>query len=204
MDIDFSQLSASAAYFMLTQTIVPRPIAWILSENADGSFNLAPFSFFNALCSDPPLLGVSIGKKADGAALKDTRTNILERQHFVLHIAQQDLLPLLNASAASLPQNVSEVTQLGLATTPMANFTLPRLTDCYVALACAYVQEMPLNDDFAFVIGEVKHLYLAEQVAECDAKGRVKVNSAALQPLARLGAGEYATLGEVIKLTTPR
>ncbi len=203
MDIDFSQLSASAAYFMLTQTIVPRPIAWILSENADGSLNLAPFSFFNALCSDPPLLGVSIGKKTDGA-LKDTRTNILERQHFVLHIAQQDLLPLLNASAASLPQNVSEVTQLGLATTPMANFTLPRLTDCYVALACTYAREMPLNDDFAFVVAEVKHLYLAEQVAERDAKGRVKVNSAALQPLARLGAGEYATLGEVIKLATPR
>lgn len=203
MYIDFTTISASDAYFTMTQTIIPRPIAWILSENADKSLNLAPFSFFNAFCSDPPLIGVSIGKKLDGS-LKDTRANILQRQHFVVHIAHTELLPTLNASAQILPENVSEVELLGLQTKPFENFSLPRLEACRVALACELYDEITMgHSQYVVLLGKIKALYLDDKVTYQDAKQRLKVDADALQPLGRLGADEYMRFGETINLKRP-
>ena len=108
MIVDFNSISPSNGYHLLTQTIIPRPIAWILSENEDGSLNLAPFSFFNAVCSDPPLLMVSIGKKPSGE-IKDTRRNILSGRDFVIHIASLTQANVLSRSAATLVYGDSEL-----------------------------------------------------------------------------------------------
>ncbi len=202
MDIDFSTLNASQAYFAMTQTIVPRPIAWVLSQNANGSYNLAPFSYFSALCSDPPLIGISIGKKTDGS-LKDTRTNILERRYFVVHIAHAEQLHTLNASAETLPTGISEVDKLGLATTPLMDFPLPRLSDCRVAIGCELHSGMQLSETFTFMLGLVRRLYIADSIVKNDGKGHFKLDTKALNPLSRLGAGEYANFGEVIPLKSP-
>ena len=83
MQIKLDELSAPLTYFTMTQTVVPRPIAWILSENEDASFNLAPFSYFNAICSDPPLVMISIGLQDDGSE-KDSLRNIRQRSQFVI------------------------------------------------------------------------------------------------------------------------
>ena len=117
MIIDFSRQSPTARYAWMTQAIIPRPIAWILSENADGGLNLAPFSYFNALASDPPLLGVSIAGKPDGTK-KDTLANILARPKFVVHIAPVTEADAVNASSATLPAGESELGRLKLPTTP--------------------------------------------------------------------------------------
>lgn len=202
MDIDFSTLNASQAYFAMTQTIVPRPIAWVLSQNANGSYNLAPFSYFSALCSDPPLIGISIGKKTDGS-LKDTRTNILERRYFVIHIAHAEQVECVNASAETLPADISEVETLGLATTPLVNFPLPRLSDCRIAIGCELHSGMQLSDTFTFMLGLVRQLYIADSIVQDDGNGRFKLDTKALNPLSRLGAGEYASFGEVIQLKSP-
>ena len=79
MEIDLDSLSANGVYHTLTRTVIPRPVAWVLSENAGGDYNLAPFSYFNAICSDPPLIMISVGKKPDGSS-KDTRVNITARR----------------------------------------------------------------------------------------------------------------------------
>ena len=79
MIIQFADLKPLQRYHMMTQTIIPRPIAWVLTENDNGSSNLAPFSYFTALCSDPALVVLSIGKKPDGS-LKDTRHNPIANQ----------------------------------------------------------------------------------------------------------------------------
>lgn len=203
MYIDFTTVSASDAYFAMTQTIVPRPIAWILSENADKSLNLAPFSFFNAFCSEPPLIGVSIGKKPDGS-LKDTRINIIQRKHFVVHIAHAELLAMLNASAQILPANVSEVELLGLHTTPFENFSLPRLDACRVALACELYDEITMGESsYVVLLGQIKALYAADSVAHINEKQRFTVDANALQPVGRLGANEYVSFGEKIILNRP-
>ena len=131
MYFDLAELSPNQAYFTMTQTIVPRPVAWVLSENTSGDFNLAPFSYFNAVCSDPPLVMLSIGRKPDGSP-KDTRVNIEQRGHFVIHIAHREQAKPMTESSATLDYGDSEVARLGLQTVPFQGFTLPRLTGCRI------------------------------------------------------------------------
>lgn len=204
MYIDFEQLAPADIYFTMTQTIVPRPIAWVLSENEDQGLNLAPFSYFNAVNSQPPLISLSVGSKADGSP-KDTRANILQRQHFVVHIAHTEMLEALNTSAAVLPRNVSEVEALGLQTAEFAGFPLPRLADCHIAFGCEFHSEVPLGKNhYSLILGKIKQLYLSDEVAQINAKGRLQVDAQRLQPVSRLGAGEYARFGETISLKSPR
>lgn len=203
MYLDFSQMTPSEIYFAMTQTIVPRPIAWVLSENADGSLNLAPFSYFNAVNSYPPLISLSVGSKPDGSH-KDTRANILERKRFVVHIAHTEMLEALNASAKILPAGESEIDMLDLETSPFEGFGLPRLKDCRVALACELHAEVPLGKEtYSLLLGKISTLYVDNTIASMSDKGRLTVDATALQPLARLGAGEYMLFGEKIELKSP-
>ena len=113
MVIDLSALKPAQVYFHMVQTLIPRPIAWVLSETEQDKYNLAPFSYFNAVCSDPPLIMLSVGKKPDGR-LKDTHVNIEQHKDFIIHIAHRDMLQDLNASSATLDASISELEQLGV------------------------------------------------------------------------------------------
>lgn len=203
MYIDLRTMSPNQVYFNMIQTLIPRPIAWVLSENAVGGFNLAPFSYFNAVCSDPPIIMISVGKQPDGMH-KDTRVNIEARNDFVAHIAHREMLEPMNASSATLPPEVSEVEQLGLATTPMEGSRLPRLADCRIAYACERHEILEIgNGPQSLILGRVQGIYIDDAVVHTNAKGRIKVDAAALDPLGRLGASEYATFGEVVSLARP-
>ncbi|MFT5658487.1 MAG: flavin reductase (DIM6/NTAB) family NADH-FMN oxidoreductase RutF [Gammaproteobacteria bacterium] len=203
MYIKLDELSASKTYFTMTQTIMPRPIAWILSENADASLNLAPFSYFNAVCSDPPLVMVSIGLQEDGSE-KDTLRNIRERPQFVIHIASSSQLEALNQSSATLPPGESEVLASELSTTPFAGYHLPRLSDCKIAMMCERHQIQTIgNNSQALVFGEVKEIYVDDTCAEVNEKGRLKVHADKIQPLARLGGGEFVSFGDILTARRP-
>ena len=89
MILDLSELKPAQVYFQMIQTLIPRPIAWVLSEIEAGKYNLAPFSYFNAISSNPPIVMFSVGKKPDGSD-KDTHRNIAERKHFTIHIGDSD------------------------------------------------------------------------------------------------------------------
>ena len=110
MELDLSSLSSNQVYHLMTQSIVPRPVAWVLSDNGIGEgtdrYNLAPFSYFNAICSDPPLVILSIGKKLDGSP-KDTRRNIGSRGQFVIHLAQAAQAPQVTESSRTRPHGDS-------------------------------------------------------------------------------------------------
>ncbi len=204
MLIELQGLSPNRVYFTLIQTLIPRPVAWVLSDNGDGGLNLAPFSYFNAVCSDPPLLMLSIGKKGDGS-LKDSRRNIVERGHFVIHLAHRELLPVLNATSAELPAGVSEVAASGLVTVPFGDFPLPRLADCRVAYGCRLHQLIELGPlPQAMILGRVESVYIDDAVIEVGEAGRFKVDARRLDPVSRLGGDEYGLLGEVISLPRPR
>ena len=208
MLIDLDAATPSQAYFHLTQTLVPRPIAWVLSRNANDSYNLAPFSYFSAVCSDPPLLMVSIGKRPDGSP-KDTLANIRERKQFVVHIAHSGQIGVLNASAASLSPGESEVDALQLATCPFASqpiegFALPRLTDARIAYACdCYRIDQIGNQTQALVFGRIHAIHVDDSIVEHTDKGRLKIDSKKLDPLARLGANEYLCAGQPRSLRRP-
>ncbi len=203
MLVHSSDLKTPQRYFLMTQTVQPRPIAWLLSRSASGALNLAPFSYFNAVCSAPPLLMVSVGVKPNGEE-KDTLRNIREQEHFVIHIAPTAMVKVLNESAAPLPIEESELDRLKLSLEPMADFPLPRLADCSVAFACRRYRLVPLGEaGQCMVLAEVLQFYIDDRIVTRDAKGRFTVDSQALDPLARLGVTEYAHLGTRVYLRIP-
>lgn len=204
MLIDLRELSPSQVYFNMIQTLIPRPIAWVLSENAKGGYNLAPFSYFNAVCSDPPLVMISVGKQPDGSH-KDTRVNIETRKDFVIHITHREMLEAMNASSATLPPEVSEVEELGLETTSMEGSRLPRLAAARVAYACELYDILEIgNGPQSVILGRVNSIYIDDSVAAVNEKGRLKVDASTLDPVGRLGASEYVTFGEVVRVARPQ
>ena len=203
MEIDFGALSRSQVYATLTQAIIPRPVAWVLSQNPDGGHNLAPFSYFNAVSSDPPLVMLSIGKKPDGTE-KDTRVNIRERDEFVVHIPSREQAEAVTASSAGRAHGESEVAELGLALTGFEGSPLPRLADCPVALACRRYQVIELGPPAqALILGEVLRLYADEGVVTREGDGW-RIDAAAVDPLGRLGGNDYAALGERLTVARPK
>jgi flavin reductase (DIM6/NTAB) family NADH-FMN oxidoreductase RutF len=204
MDIELAGLGGAQIYGLMTQTLIPRPIAWVLSENAGGGFNLAPFSYFNAVCSSPPLVMISVGKKPDGS-FKDTRVNIEQRGHFVVHIPRRGQVRAVSESSATLAAGDSELTRLGLETTPIPGFALPRLADCAVAYACERweIHEIGALPQ-SLILGRVGRIYLDDSLTAADGKGRLRVDAAKLDPLARLGPDQYLVGGEILRLQRPR
>jgi flavin reductase (DIM6/NTAB) family NADH-FMN oxidoreductase RutF len=204
LDINLNELSPGQIYATMTQALIPRPIAWVLSENESGSYNLAPFSYFTGISSRPPLLMLSIGKKPDGSP-KDTLANIEARRDFVVHIAHREQMEQLNNSSAVYPAEISEVDELGLELTELKGSSLPRLADCRLAMACELHQIHQMGEvPQALIFGCINSIYVDDAVGDLDAKGRFKINADKLDPLGRLGAGEYSSFGEVIPLASPK
>lgn len=202
MFVDFTEMSGSYIYHLMTQTIIPRPIAWILTENTDATFNVAPFSYFTAVSSSPPLLMVSIGKKSDGTN-KDTLVNIKRTGKAVIHIASMNELAMVNASSEELPANDSEVSRLHLKTEVLKGFSLPRLTSAPIAYACVLDEIKSLDTaPQQLVFLRVQSLYLNDDVVE-NHEGRLKINAHAVNPLARLGAGEYSGINNIVRKQRP-
>lgn len=201
MHVDMSSLSAIEAYATMTQTVVPRPVAWILTQNDTDDYNLAPYSYFNAISSDPPMVMFSSGMKPDGS-LKDTRYNLEQRGDCVIHIAHGEMAAQMTASSATLPRNTSEINDLGLAMADMPGSDLPRLADCRVAYAATLRETKKIGHQWLGFL-ELTHLYLEESIVSSDAKGRLKVMADKLNPIGRLGGGEYLMAGDVISIDRP-
>ncbi len=204
MILDLSELKPAQVYFHMIQTLIPRPIAWVLSEIEQNKFNLAPFSYFNAVCSNPPLIMLSVGKKPDGS-FKDTRVNIEQRKDFVVHIAHREMLHDLNQSSATLDVNISELDQLGIETTIFEGSRLPRIKACKIAYACECFEIHELGSTPQSIIyGKVNHIYIDDNITSTNKKGHLKVHADKLQPISRLGANEYMSFGEVVCLARPK
>lgn len=201
MFIDLQKLSSREIYGLMVQTVIPRPIAWVLSDNG-ASWNLAPFSYFNAVASEPPLIMLSIGHKP-GGEMKDTWRNIDERERFVVHIAGREHLDALVASSESLPHGESELDRLGLSLIEDPDAGCPRIAGCRVALFCRKfaIHELGPRPQ-ALILGQIERMHLDDAVvAEVD--GRLTIDAEAVDPVARLGGLDYALFGERISVALP-
>ncbi|MCJ8313943.1 MAG: flavin reductase family protein [Saccharospirillaceae bacterium] len=213
MNINFEKISSNEAYFAMVQTIIPRPIAWVLTQNNNQTYNLAPFSFFTGICSDPPLVMLSAGKKPSGnekGQNKDTRQNIIDDEYFVIHIASTDQLKDLNNTAATLDYGQSEITANNIELTDFKidennQFKLPRIKNCPVAIACKLhrIDEIG-NTAQAVIYGEIKAMYINDKAINLDNKTRLEVDSKKINPLAKLGGPYYSALGETFKVIRPK
>ena len=207
MIIDFTSQTPTQIYHLMTQSIAPRPIAWILTENdadnATDPYNLAPFSYFNAVASNPPMVMVSIGVQPNGDP-KDTLSNIQRTGKMVIHIASAHHIDALNQSSASLPYGESELPDSQMTTEPFDGFELPKLKSARVALACELDHTHLISSSpQTLVFAQIKMAFFDESITEQDQKGRLKINAEKLAPIARLGGNEYALLGKFINKKRP-
>jgi flavin reductase (DIM6/NTAB) family NADH-FMN oxidoreductase RutF len=127
MQLTLDELSPGQRYRLLSSLVLPRPIAWLTTLNEDGSVNAAPFSYFNLMGENPPLVVFGIGRRPGGAA-KDTFANLRRSHDFVINIVTEDNAPLMNLCATDFPPGVSEIEALGLATEPSLLVKPPRLS----------------------------------------------------------------------------
>lgn len=199
MLFDFATIPAQARYKLLTSTITPRPIAWVVSEDEHGTINAAPFSFFNVLSSAPPIIGIGIGNREgeDGTLRpKDSRANIIATGQFVVNLVSEDTVQAMNITAIDFPTGVDELVEAGLTTLPSVHVKPPRIAESPVALECELFQRVPLSETSELVLGRILALHVRDD-AVIDAQ-RHYVNTPMLKLLGRMhGAGWYSRTSDL-------
>ncbi|MDX1932736.1 MAG: flavin reductase family protein [Capsulimonadales bacterium] len=160
MEYDLSQLSAQEGYRLLTGVVVPRPIAWVSTLGEEGTINVAPFSFFNILGSDPPTIGIGVGNRKDGSP-KDTAANILRSGEFVVNLVDEANAEAMNVTAIEFPPGISELTEAGLTAAPSVRVTAPRIAEAKVCLECRLFQVVA-NGNNRILIATVEHVHVRE------------------------------------------
>ncbi|OIN93759.1 MAG: flavin reductase [Comamonadaceae bacterium CG1_02_60_18] len=180
MQFDPAHQSPADNYKLITNVVVPRPIAWVSTQSDTGVVNLAPFSFFNAIASNPPYVMISVGQR-DNGELKDTATNILSRGEFVVNMVTEELFDAMNLSAADFPPEQSELDAAKLATSPCVHVKVPRVAQAKVSLECKLHSSQALGN-YTLIIGQVVMFHVADDMLG----PRLHVNNFA--PLGRLGS----------------
>lgn len=199
MIIDPATLERRQRYRLLTSTVTPRPIAWISTRGKEGSLNLAPFSFFQALCGTPPLIMLSIGQRQGRP--KDTLRNIQETGAFVINIVTEALAEKMNLSSGEYTADVDEFALTGLTPAPSEVVCAPRVAESPINLECKLTQFVPLaGSDYSIVVGEILRWHVADGLLAPDGL----VDTARLRPLGRLGRDEYVRFGEVFEMLRPK
>jgi len=194
MRIDPAYLDAETAYRLITGVVVPRPIAWVTSLSGSGVLNLAPFSAFMFVSPKPPMLAISVGRK--GAIYKDTAQNILNNEEYVVHIADSSLMTAVHESSTEHPPDVSEVEELRLSTLPGERIKVPRLAAAPIAMECRFRQCLEFGDTRSrLIVGEVLVFHIRDGLLN-----NGKIETEALDPIARIAGPRYAKLGEIVTL----
>jgi flavin reductase (DIM6/NTAB) family NADH-FMN oxidoreductase RutF len=194
MKLEAACLDARERYRLLTGIVVPRPIAWVTTLSAAGVVNLAPFSCFMFLSSDPPLLGFTVGPRR--GEKKDTARNIGDVAEFVVHVADDSMIDWVHRSADEYPAEVSEPDLLGLALTASDRVRVPRLAVAPVAMECTLERVVRFGcTGSEFVEGEVHVFHVRDGLC---VDGRI--DSGDLRPLGRLAGPAYAKLGDVVRM----
>ncbi|KJY79192.1 protein/domain typically associated with flavoprotein oxygenase, DIM6/NTAB family protein [Vibrio coralliilyticus] len=203
MNIDASTLAPTQIYHLMTQTVIPRPIAWVLTESGEADYNLAPFSYFTPVSSNPPLLMFSVGKKPTGE-IKDTTRNVLETGRMVVHIANADLAEQVTQTSATLPHGESEVALAGLELIDFEGFELPRIKDCPIAFGCKLFEVKEIGETpQSLIFAQIEDIYIAPEVIG-DNQERLVVDALKVNPLSRLGGSQYANLDQTFTVARPK
>lgn len=195
MQIDPAGLEKAQLYHLMISCVVPRPIAWVSTIAPDGTPNAAPFSYFQALCSQPPTIMISVGTRRDGRA-KDTRANIEATREFVVNVVSEDSGARMAMTSVSYEPGESEFEHVGLEAAPSVMVRPPRIAECAVALECRLDRVLEIGAS-GILIAEVVLFHVRDDVLT----ERNTVDPDKLRPLGRLGGSNYAPLREVLEIT---
>jgi len=198
MLFDFAKINEKDRYKLLVSTVVPRPIAWIVSRDAAGVLNAAPFSFFNAFAGDPPIVGIGVGSHKYGQP-KDSRANIKETREFVVNLVSEELAEAMNITAIEFPSGMNELLEAGLTTAPSVHVNPPRIAESPVAMECELVQIVDLGPNNGLILGRVLAMHVRDD-AVLDAE-KSYIDTPKLKLIARMhGAGWYARTSDLFQM----
>lgn len=185
----FDLEKAGEAYKLLVGLVAPRPIALITSVNDDGGVNAAPFSAYNYLCTDPPIIGVGVQDRPGGGMVpKDTARNIRRTGEFVVNVVTEDIAEKMNICAVDFPAGTSEVQIAGFTTTASAVVKTPRLAEAHAALECREYTTMEIGRS-RIILGRVVSIYVEDRFV--DPKGPY-IKADELHAMGRMnGLGNY-------------
>ncbi|MCB1221386.1 MAG: flavin reductase family protein [Planctomycetales bacterium] len=196
MHIDPQTLSPGRRYFLMISAIVPRPIAWVGTNNEAGGHNLAPFSFFNAFSATPPVVGLGFSP-TESKPGKDTLLNIRRTGELTISICDLQHGDQLHESSAELPYGEDEFAATKLTPAFGSVVSAPFVKEAPVSMECRLRQVIEFEESGgAMILADVLMFHIRDTLI--DARGAIDPHR--LKPLARMGGGRYASLGEIFKL----
>ena len=186
MELDLENEYADRAYALLSNLVMPRPIAWVTTIDGKGVVNAAPFSFFNVLGANPPIVGFCPGDRPDGTP-KDTALNIRETHEFVVNLVDGPLAEAMCLTAASLPHGVSELAGTTLTTTASSLVKPPRITESPASLECMEWGTLQIGDN-RLIIGLVKRLHVRDELFDPETR---HIRGETFHPIGRMGSPNW-------------
>jgi flavin reductase (DIM6/NTAB) family NADH-FMN oxidoreductase RutF len=188
-------------YNLLIGLVAPRPIALVTSMDEHGQINAAPYSSYNYLCTDPPIIGMGVMDRPGGEFIpKDTARNIRRTGQFVVNVVTEDILTQMNICATDFPAEINELEMAGLETTPSSVVKVPRIKQAHAALECVEHQTIEIGRS-RIVLGRVVAMYIEDQFI--DPAGPY-VLSEELHAVGRMnGLGSYVKTRDAF-VTVPR
>jgi len=201
LSIDPTQNTERENYKFLIGSIIPRPIAFVTTISKDGVLNGAPFSYFNIVSSNPPMISLSIQRLS--GKQKDTARNIIESKQFVVHIVDEENVEKINKTAASLAPEQSEIELANLTPVESVKISVPGVKEAKIRMECSLEHSLELGSldttGCDFIIGKVVQFHIKNEIYE---NGRIDPRG--LAAVSRLAGNNYAKIGEVFEIERPK
>ncbi|MEH7356610.1 flavin reductase family protein [Neobacillus drentensis] len=201
LSIDPTENTERENYKFLIGSIIPRPIAFVTTISKDGVLNGAPFSYFNIVSSNPPMISLSIQRLS--GKQKDTARNIIESKQFVVHIVDEENVEKINKTAASLAPEQSEIELANLTPVESVKISVPGVKEAKIRMECSLEHSLELGSldttGCDFIIGKVVQFHIKNEIYE---NGRIDPRG--LAAVSRLAGNNYAKIGEVFEIERPK
>ncbi|MBB4477524.1 flavin reductase family protein [Rhizobium etli] len=200
VSFDFKELSERERYKLMIGTIIPRPIALVTTVDEHGRINAAPFSFFNCLSADPPILAIGVENHPD-MSFKDTGHNIRMTEVFTVNIVSFAIAEAMHVCGAKYPRGVDELKEAGLTALPGEKVASPYIAEAPAAFECRRHVTLELGRSRQIIMGEIVYAHYREGVVDPE---RLHVDPAAIDAIARLGGDTCATTRDRFEMLTPK
>ncbi|CAN1510619.1 COG1853 Conserved protein/domain typically associated with flavoprotein oxygenases, DIM6/NTAB family [Burkholderiaceae bacterium] len=200
MEIDITALPPIEQYKLLSSTVVPRPIALVTTISDEFGDNAAPYSFFNCMGEDPPVMVLGLETKRHNQALKDTTVNIRDNGQFVIHLVDEAMAQAMNICAIDFPSNISEVEEAGLTLTPSRVVRPKRIVEAPVAFECEKIALLQIGPTRNIAIGKVVRMHVRDGLLDPVTH---YINPELYRPIGRLFGKLYSRLNDRFEMEVP-